>query len=432
MKNKIDLSVIGGQVPSGAVPVSGAKNAATRLMAAGLLTNEPVILSNFPTELVDVAQKARFMRAIGAELDFDRQRSVLTVNARGTQDAPPADFDFPIRTTYLLPVGQLVRYGHAHIPYPGGCKLGERKYDLHLEVWRQLGCDVVEREDHIEITARSGSLVGNEINFPITTVGGTENALLCGAVAQGTTVVHNAYVTPEVYNLIELLRLMGAQIQIQGSSMITIEGAGGCLHGATIDVIPDRIEALTWIIYAALSKGDILIENVPFDLMEIPLQHLRAAGLDYFSNSRSVYISPNCFSTHFVQPFELACGTHPGIISDMQPFYVLLAMFGAGKSLIVDYRYPKRVAFLDELLKFAPGSLEWKSEDAAMIRVNGPVPLRGAQVKSTDLRGSMTLVMAGLLAQGKSIIHDVGMALRGYNLMEQKLRSLGIEFEISE
>lgn len=424
------LRVTGGQIPSGEVRVSGAKNAATRLMAAALLTEERVVLSNFPTELVDVRHKGRFIASLGALVDYNQDESILEITAGSLSDVPLENYDYPIRTTYLLAAGQLARNGRARIPYPGGCKLGERKYDLHILTWERLGCQVQEKETFIEITAPKSGMHGAEIHFPITTIGGTENGLLCGVVAQGTTVIKNAYISPEVENLIEMLRKMGAAISVEGTSLIVIEG-GRPLHGATVATIPDRIEALTWIIYASLSGGKVVIRDVPHDSMLIPLQHLKSSGIDFFKNSEAVFITPECFSSHGIQPFELACGTHPGIISDMQPFYVLLAMMARGRSLIVDYRYPKRVAYLSELSRFSSAALSWSVDSAATIRIDGPNKLLGAEVVSTDLRGSMALVLAALLAEGQSVVHQVGMALRGYNNLEQKLINLGIQFEVT-
>lgn len=428
MKKK-KMIVNGGQIPSGRIRISGAKNAATRLMAASLLTRENVVLLNFPTELVDVQHKGRFMTSIGASIEYDRLQNSVVINAANIKSRHIGSYDFPIRTTYLLAAGQIAQNGVALIPYPGGCKLGERKYDIHIDIWEKLGCLVVEEEDHIKITAKSDRFIGSEIDFPITTVGGTENALLCAVLADGITRIRNAYITPEIENLIHMLRLMGADLRVEGASMITVRGVNS-LRGATVEVIPDRIEALTWIVYAALSRGRIFIDDVPFSLMEIPLKHLQDAGLDYFRNKNTVLVAPECFSKHFIQPFEVACGTHPGVISDMQTFYVLLALKAAGRSMIIDYRYPERVAFANELSKFCNGELSWNSSEAAVIRVNGPVVLRGADVNSTDLRGSMTQVLAALIAEGESVVHNVEMALRGYNEMEEKLRSLGIDFVI--
>jgi UDP-N-acetylglucosamine 1-carboxyvinyltransferase len=418
------MHVRGPQIPSGIIRVSGAKNAATRLMAAAMLTDEPVNLLNFPTELVDVRHKARFIEAIGGKITFDTASSSTFINCSELTAQELEDYSFPIRTTYLLAAGQLLRQGEAFIPYPGGCNLGDRKYDLHLMVWKTLGCEVEEKLNHIKI---SGRLRGADIHFPISTVGGTENALLCAVIAEGKTRIYNAYVTPEIQNLIDLLTLMGARISVNGTSLIEVEGVNS-LRGATVPVIPDRIEALTWIIFAAIARGEILVENVPFDLMEIPLLHLRKAGLDFFASSNSVWVSPKSIPSSGLQPFEVACGTHPGIISDMQPFYVLLALHAEGRSLVVDYRYPYRTAYLEQLSKFYPGCIQW---EPGKIVINGHKNPIGSSAISTDLRGSMALVIAGILADGNSQIEKVHMALRGYDQMQMKLASLGINITIA-
>jgi UDP-N-acetylglucosamine 1-carboxyvinyltransferase len=388
-------------------------------MAAAMLTNEPVTLLNFPTELVDVRHKARFIEAMGGQIQFDTLSSSCFLNCSDLTPQELEDYGFPIRTTYLLAAGQLLRQGEAFIPYPGGCNLGDRKYDLHLMVWKTLGCEIDEKANHIRI---SGQLRGDDIHFPISTVGGTENALLCAVIAEGKSRIHNAYVTPEIQNLINLLTLMGAKISVNGTSLIEVEGVSH-LRGATIPVIPDRIEALTWIVFAAISRGEILVENVPFNLMEIPLLHLQKAGLDFFASSNSVWVSPKSIPPSGLQPFEVACGTHPGIISDMQPFYVLLALHAEGRSLVVDYRYPHRTAYLEQLSKFYPDRIQW---EPGKIVINGGKKSTGASVISTDLRGSMALVIAGLLANGNSQIEKVHMALRGYDQMQEKLAGLGI------
>ena len=423
-QGNLSMNVCGSQVPSGKVRVSGAKNAATRMMAAAMLTDEPVYLLNFPTELVDVRQKARFIEALSGKVHLEKTSSSARFDCSQLKPTSLDDYNFPIRTTYLLAAGQLLRQGKAFIPYPGGCNLGNRKYDLHLMVWQALGCRVEEKLDHIEIT---GQLRGADIHFPISTMGGTENALLCAAIAFGKTRIYNAYVTPEVENLIDLLTLMGAKITINGTSLIEVEGVN-YLRGATIPVIPDRIEALTWIIFAAISRGNILVENVPFQSMEIPLLHLRKSGLDYFASSNSVWVSAESISEYGLQPFEVACGTHPGIISDMQPFYVLLGLHSVGRSLVIDYRYPERTAYLEQLSLFYPGCIQWAP---GKIVINGNSQPAGASVTSTDLRGSMALVLAGIIAKGESQIDKVHMALRGYDQMQQKLAALGVQVHIN-
>lgn len=415
------LIVEGPQQVNGEVSVSGAKNSATRVLAASLLTDEKVSLRNFPSMLEDVKEKVKFIERMGAIIDNDSATSSITVQAESISFEHVECFNLPIRTTYLLAAGSLVREGYAYIPYPGGCKIGSRGYDLHMMVWRQLGCEVEEKENYIEV---KGKLVGGVVDFNLSTVGGTENALLCGVVADGETLIRNAYVTPEVIDLIKFLREMGAKIELEGSSHIRIKGAGGLLHGASFSIMPDRIEALTWIVLAAATNGRLLIHNVPFDSMAVPLIHLKEAGIDLFSNSNTVMVSPGCLGAFGIQPFELACGTHPGVISDMQSFYTFLALFANGRSVIYDYRYPERIAYAEQLKSFAPEALDVTQ---GKIVVRGGHSLKGNRAHSTDLRGSMALIMAAICAEGVSEVTDVELALRGYNNLPEKLANMGIK-----
>lgn len=425
MSMKYDMIVEGGQVPSGKVKVSGAKNSATRLLAASMLAEEPVRIRNFPTQLVDVVEKIRFMRELGAKVEADDEREFVEIRTPSLSYQSIDDYDLPIRTTYLLTASQIVRNGTARIPYPGGCKIGSRGYDLHMMVWKDLGCDVKEEADYIEI---NGSFKGGAIDFPISTVGGTENALMCASVATGTTEIRNAYITPEVEDLIDMLGQMGAQIENYGNSLIRVKGMGGPMRGASFSVMPDRIEALTWIVFAAMTGGNVFVEGVPFKHMKVPLLHLEEAGLDLYRNSDSVFISSECVRQG-IQPFELACGTHPGVISDMQSFYVLLGMKANGISRTFDYRYPERIAYARELSRFNEEAI---SCEPGKITTYGVAKLKGADVTSTDLRGSMALVMAAFCADGQSRIKDVHMAMRGYNGLIDKLKTLGVHASLIE
>lgn len=419
------IKIKSGQIPKGVVKISGAKNSATRLMAAATLSNEKTCLTNFPTKLVDVCVKTEFLLAIGADIELDHVEEKVIVSANNLRCTELDCYEYPIRTTYLLVASQLVRSGRAKIPYPGGCKIGNRKYDLHILVWEKFGCIVLEQDNFIEVIAPDGGILGADIVFPITTVGGTENALLCASVAKGVTTINNAYISPEIQDLINMLCLMGVKIVLHGKGCIVVYGQKE-LRGVNYSVMPDRIEAITWIVYGILSRGEILIEDVPFDAMNIPLTHLRDAGINYFKNSNSIYVSPNCLDEYGLQPFEVACGTHPGVISDMQPFYVLLALKAKGKSKIIDYRYPERTAFIDELNNFISKPILYNQH--GYIKVDGPVKIHSAEARSTDLRGSMAVIMAALLAEnGESIIHNPEMAFRGYNKLLEKLGNLGIE-----
>jgi UDP-N-acetylglucosamine 1-carboxyvinyltransferase len=420
------VRVVGSQSLNGAVTVSGAKNSATRVLAAALLTSGHVRLRNFPLALEDAKAKINFIRGMGAEIEEHETASELELSVPSLSFDGIKNFNLPIRTTYLLAAGALAHNGHAKVPYPGGCKIGNRGYDLHMMVWRQLGCAVEECPDYIDVR---GGLTGGVIDFPISTVGGTENALMCASVASGETLIRNAYVTPEVSDLISFLREMGAHIVQEGSSHIRVQGVGGLLRGASFSIMPDRIEALTWIILGAVTGGTLLVHNVPFETMEVPLIHLRDAGIDLFRNSNTVMISPDCIGPHGIQPFELATGTHPGVISDMQSFYTFLGLFANGRSIVFDYRYPKRIAYAHELEKFALRAIE---AVPGKITVRGPQRLQAAQAKSTDLRGSMAQIMAAICAEGESQVDGVELALRGYNNLPEKLVSLGVSAQWSD
>lgn len=416
----------GGYIPKGKVKVSGAKNSATRLLAAAVLSDSEIKLNNFPINLVDAQHKIRFLREIGASIEENQVEQSLIIDASNIQSKLLSNYDFPIRTTYLLVAAQIKRNGRAYIPYPGGCQIGARGYDLHLYVWKQLGCEVYEREGYIEVIGKE--FVGSEIKFPISTVGGTENALICSSVAKGTTQIKNAYITPEVEDLIEFLQRMGADISVNGASHIEVKGVSS-LRGATKDVMFDRIEALTWLVYGVMSKGDIQIENVPFDSMDVPLLHVRKSGIDFFNNESSIYFNPTCLKRGRIEAFEVSCGAHPGVISDMQPFYTLLGMVADGDSRIFDYRYPERVEYARQLQKLTTSKIE---VETGKIVVRGGGEFRPGVVDSTDLRGSMALVLAALCAEGESVVNSVHMALRGYNNLSDKLSKLGVPIELSE
>ncbi len=418
--------ISGQQVPSGVVKVSGAKNSATRLLAAALISDSTIELLNFPSKLVDIQYNVQFIEKMGGQVHLNHATETAIIKSNHFESKILDDYNYPIRTTYLLTAGQIKKSGVARIPYPGGCKIGSRGYDLHIMVWEQLGCKVRELEDHIEI--RGNEFKGCKIKFPISTVGGTENALLCSAIAKGRTEITNAYVTPEVEDLIELLRRMGANITVFGNSMIVVEGRD-YLHSASMHVMPDRIEALTWVVYAIVSGGDIIVQDIPYEAMDVPLIHIEKAGVDLFCNSNSIYVSKDCLTSGSVQPFELASGTYPGIISDMQPFFVLLGLVANGTSRIFDYRYPKRIVYIDELKKFCVNKNVLDAQ-VGRITTHGPTKFSGAKAMSTDLRGSMALLLAALCAEEKSTILDVHMALRGYNKLEEKLTQLGISITV--
>lgn len=415
--------VTGPQRPHGEISVSGAKNSATRVLAASLLGTGAITLRNFPTSLEDVKAKAAFIRQLGISLELDDENDVAHIDPSSADFDAVTDFDVPIRTTYLLAAAGLLRKGRAYVPYPGGCRIGSRGYDLHVMVWQRMSCVVEECPQYIKVTGR---LIGAEIDFPISTVGGTETSLICGAVAEGETVVRNAYVTPEVLDLIRFLRELGAQINLEGNSLIRIKGRGEPLGSTTFSVMPDRIEALTWMIFAAASRGNVTILNVPFAALEVPLIHLREAGVNIFRGNDAAIVSPHSIGVDGIQPFELACGTHPGVHTDMQSFFVFLALFARGRCTIYDFRYPERIGFAKELAKMTQGRIE--ATPGKIVIQPGPQP-KGSDLISTDLRSSMALLMTAICSEGDSTVDSIELALRGYNKLPEKLASLGIDIQ---
>ncbi len=428
LNQSLNALVPGGQIPKGRINISGAKNSATRLLAASLICDENVEIRNFPTALLDVRHKARFISDCGGEIRFDNENEIIHIDNQSFTNQYLGYYNYPVRTTYLFAAGLVKKSNTAYIPYPGGCNLGNRGYDQHIMVWEKLGATVIERNNYIEIKTQNGFIPG-EIDFPISTIGGTENALICASTISGLTKIRNAYISPEVHDLISFLQSMGVNIKVIGNSYIEVYGSK-YLRGAIHTVIPDRIEALTWLVYGALSKGDIIINNVPFASMEIPLKHIEEAGIDFYRNKNSIRISPDCLDLGLVHPFELATGAHPGVISDMQPFYVLLGLYANGISRIYDYRYPKRIKYCEQLEKFYPSGLKWEEGKITTFGINRMTP-QASEVYSTDLRGSMALLLGALLCkEGVSNISGIDMALRGYNNLNKKLKGIKVHIDL--
>ena len=427
MQNKLKLvTSVGIKKPSGEVIVSGAKNSATRLIAAALLSDKTSSIHNFPTKILDAINKLNFLQRFGVDVKIDDANNRVEINAKSLNITADKDLNLAVRTTYLLAAGQLKRRNSAIIPYPGGCKIGDRKIDLHFMVWEKMGAKIIEHNDYILLTTK-GSLKGAVIDFPFPTIGGTENAVLCASIADGKSQIKNAYISPEVMDLINFLRNMGAKIETKGNSFIEIEGQKE-LNGASFSVMPDRIEALTWIVYAILSGGNMRITNVPFSEMTVPLIHIQNAGIDYYRNSNSILINKDCYPQGIL-PFQVACGTHPGVISDMQPFFTLLALKAQGNSLIVDYRYPERTQFLNELQKCLPANTINFNTDG-YIYINGNQEFGNGEMESTDLRGSMAAILFALCSDKKVVVNGIDKALRGYNDFFNKLNKLGISYEL--
>lgn len=399
----------------GEVAVSGAKNSALRLLAASLLTSDPIQLSNYPGEILDAQVHEGMLSALGKACDLEGDcikisepnKLVTTLKWDGRS----------IRNTLLILGALTTRFGFGAVPLPGGCKLGERKYDIHVMLLEQLGATVREEGDMLIAEAKAG-LTGADIHLPIRSTGATENAIICATLAKGTSRVWNPHIRPEILDLIDLLRKMGAKIEVRGQESIIIRGVEG-LTGADHCVIPDNIEAITWLIGAAITKGDILIHDFPFEHLEVPLIHLRESGIDVFRCGDSAIVRGKN-----VYPVDISTGPYPGINSDMQPLFAILGAVANGETRVVDLRFPGRYAYAEELRKMGVRS---EVRDNLLI-IHGGKPLQGAEVSALDLRAGAALMLAGMVADGETIIQNAWQIQRGYCGLGAKLNALQAKF----
>lgn len=396
----------------GSVKVSGAKNSALRLLAASILTEEPVQLFNFPNGLLDIQIHLEMLKVLGKDYSTDADYVKIT---EGSSKCSNILFwkERSIRNTLLILGALTTRFGEGRVPIPGGCDLGNRKYDLHVMLLESMGAKVWE--DGYYLCAKvNGKLKGLDIHFPIRSTGATENAILCGTLAKGITTIWNPHIRPEIMDLIDMLRKMGAKIQVYGQKCIEVKGVKQ-LCGVKHWVIPDNMEAITWAIASVITSGDIEILNFPFEHLEVPLVFLRESGMNYYRGKNSLIIrggSP--------YPIEISTGPYPGINSDMQPLFAVYGACAQGESKIVDLRFPGRYGYVQELAKMGVNY----SLDGEILKIHGGNPLHGATVKALDLRAGMALLLAGLVADGETIIEDFWQIQRGYENLSSKIYSL--------
>jgi UDP-N-acetylglucosamine 1-carboxyvinyltransferase len=317
----------------------------------------------------------------------------------------------------LLILGALVtRFGEGRVPLPGGCKLGERKYDLHVMLLERLGAKVWE-EDDILCAKSKGKLIGSEIHLPMRSTGATENAILCASLAKGETTIWNPHIRPEIIDLITMLNKMGANIKVYGQKCIVVNGVE-TLGGVKHQVISDNMEALTWAIGAVVTKGDVEILDFPFQHLEVPLVHLRESGMQFYRGQNSLIVRGG-----EAYPIDISTGPYPGINSDMQPLFAVFGATSKGESRIIDLRFPGRYGYAEELAKMG---MAYEIE-GDLLKIHGGNKLQGTKVKALDLRAGIALLLAGMTAEGETEIEDAWQIGRGYENLQSKLKGLGVE-----
>jgi len=420
------IRIRGGRPLVGTIPIGGAKNAALPLMAASLLTDEPLVLSNLP-HLADISSMARLLSGLGVDIAMDGDAPggaggrVLELRARTIRDTTaPYDLVRKMRASVLV-LGPLVaRCGSARVSLPGGCAIGTRPVDLHLKVLAQLGAEIELREGYIEARATKG-LSGAHVTFPMVTVGGTENALMAATLARGETVLANAAREPEIADLARCLVAMGASIDGIGTDTLRIRGCAR-LSGSSYAVVPDRIETGSYAVAAAITGGDVELTGTRGDLIESVTDVLAAAGVDITATDTSLRVARR---NGPLRGADVMTEPYPGFPTDMQAQMMALMSTAGGAAMITETIFENRFMHVPELCRMGADI----NVHGASAIVRGVPRLMGAPVMATDLRASMSLVLAGLGAEGETVVNRVYHLDRGYERLEEKLAACGADIE---
>jgi len=406
----------------GRVTASGAKNAALPALAATLLTHEPVRLDRIP-RVRDLLTMGKLLDHLGKRCErVDGVTSVSRGGPERSADEAPYELVKTMRASVLVLGPLLARRGHARVSLPGGCAIGVRPIDQHLRGLAALGADI--RLEHGYVTAEADRLRGARFRFAVPTVTGTENVLMAATLAQGTTVLENCACEPEVADLARLLRAMGARIEGLGTPTLTVEGVDE-LSGASHGVIPDRIEGGTYLVGAALTRGDVTLEQTePADLAPV-LEKLADAGAQVEPESRAGQQTIRVRRPGDLSAVDLDTAPHPGFPTDLQAQFMALMTQARGVSTIRETVFENRFQHAPELARMGADI----RVDGNEARVYGPTELAGAAVMATDLRASASLVLAALAAHGETVVDRIYHLDRGYERMESKLQHLGARVE---
>ncbi|WP_457349827.1 UDP-N-acetylglucosamine 1-carboxyvinyltransferase [Sphingomonas sp. UYP23] len=419
------ILIRGGNRLSGRIPISGAKNAALTLMPCALLTEEPVTLRNLP-RLADVDSFGHLLNQLGCSTRIEGARPedfgrVMTIRAgKLTATEAPYDIVRKMRASILV-LGPLIgRAGEATVSLPGGCAIGNRPIDLHLKALEAIGAQLEMAAGYVKAIAPGGRLSGGIYTFPIVSVGATENVVMAAALAKGGSRIENAAREPEIVDLCNLLVAMGAKISGIGTETLEIEGVDR-LHGATYRVMPDRIEAGSYACAAAITGGSVELVGIKMDDMRATTQALIAAGVTLEERGDNLLVS----APNGIQPLTLSTAPFPGFATDMQAQFMAMLCMADGASVLTETIFENRYMHVPELARMGADILV--QGRTAVVR--GVPKLTGAQVMATDLRASMSLIIAGLVAEGETQVSRVYHLDRGYERLEEKLSAVGADIE---
>jgi UDP-N-acetylglucosamine 1-carboxyvinyltransferase len=422
------IRIVGGQRLNGAIPISGAKNATLPLMIASLLTEDTLILENVP-RLADVVQLQRILGNHGVDVmiagkrqgDDPNQGRTIHISAKHIVDTTaPYELVSKMRASFWVVAPLLARMGEAKVSMPGGCAIGTRPVDLLIMALEKLGADIEVEGGYVLARAKKG-LRGGEFAFPKVTVGGTHTALMAASLANGTTVIDNAAREPEVVDVADCLNKMGAKISGAGTSRIVIEGVP-TLHGARHAVLPDRIETGTYAMAVAMTGGDVLLQNARPELLQSALDVLAQTGTSVTPTNEGIRIACNGGG---LEPVEVTTAPFPGFPTDLQAQLMALMTCASGTSHITETIFENRFMHVQELARL--GAHIQLDGDTATIE--GVERLKGAPVMATDLRASVSLVIAALAAEGETMVNRVYHLDRGFERLEEKLVRCGAAIE---
>jgi UDP-N-acetylglucosamine 1-carboxyvinyltransferase len=419
------IIIRGGKPLTGRIPISGAKNAALTLLPCALLTDEPLTLRNLP-RLADVDSFGHLLNQLGVSTTVEGARSdefgrVMTLRAFNIASTEaPYDIVRKMRASILV-LGPLVaREGEATVSLPGGCAIGMRPVDLHLKALEALGAELEIAAGYVKAKAPPGGLRGGTISFPFVSVGATENALMAAVLAKGTTVIENAAREPEITDLAKCLIAMGAEIEGLRTDTLTVHGKDR-LHGATYAVMPDRIEAGSYACAAGITGGSLELLGARKETMPSILSGLTDSGLIVEDTAEGIRVSAD----GGLKPLSLSTAPYPAFPTDMQAQFMSMLALAEGTSLLTETIFENRYMHVPELNRMG-ADIEVRGRSAVVRGVKG---LHGAPVMATDLRASMSLVLAGLAAEGETQVHRVYHLDRGYERLEEKLQAVGADIE---
>ncbi|SEQ51975.1 UDP-N-acetylglucosamine 1-carboxyvinyltransferase [Devosia sp. YR412] len=423
------IRLIGGNELNGEITISGAKNAALPLMIASLLTDEPLVLQNVP-RLADVKQLERILENHGVDIAVHGRRrgedegvgQRMTFHAADIVDTTaPYELVSKMRASFWVIGPLLARCHEARVSLPGGCAIGTRPVDLFLYGLKELGAEIDIDDGYVVAKAPKGGLVGAHIKFPKVSVGATHTLLMAASLARGTTVLENAAQEPEITNVAECLVAMGAKITGIGTRTLTIEGVER-LHGATVDVIPDRIETGTFAMAAAMTGGNVLLKGARPEHLQAALDILGRTGVNLTVESNGLRVQRN---GNGIQAVDAETDPFPGFPTDLQAQFMALMTMSSGTSHIRETIFENRYMHVAELARFGADI----SVDGQLATIRGKTQLKGAQVMATDLRASVSLVIAGLAAKGETVVNRIYHLDRGFERLEEKLGRCGAEIE---